>query len=276
MMSLSIGPLSLPFDRLLVLICLAIAFIVGAVAAKKDKTSVDGRIAGIFVIAMIAARISFVIQYWQEYQGNFWAMMDIRDGGFDGLTAIIIGFIAFIGFAWKQAKGRRAMVKGVMAGVLLWGLTTASLWAIKDTSQQLPQIMVKQLGGSTVNLSDVEHKKPRVINLWATWCPPCRREMPVLEEAQQTLDGIGFIFVNQGEHSAIIEQYLHQETLLLDNVLVDTTGSLGYQVGSRALPTTLFVNAQGQLVDAHLGELSKASLKAKLKKLVDKEQENTN
>jgi len=276
MMSLSIGPLSLPFDRLLVLICLAIAFIVGAVAAKKDKTSVDGRIAGIFVIAMIAARISFVIQYWQEYQGNFWAMMDIRDGGFDGLTAIIIGFIAFIGFAWKQAKGRRAMVKGVMAGVLLWGLTTASLWAIKDTSQQLPQIMVKQLGGATVNLSDVEHKKPRVINLWATWCPPCRREMPVLEEAQQTMDGIGFIFVNQGEHSAIIEQYLHQETLLLDNVLVDTTGSLGYQVGSRALPTTLFVNAQGQLVDAHLGELSKASLKAKLKKLVDKEQENTN
>lgn len=276
MMTLSIGSISLPFDRLLLLICLAIAFIVGAVAAKKDKTSVDGRIAGIFVIAMIAARISFVIQYWQEFQGSVWAMIDIRDGGFDGLTAIIIGFMALIGFAWKRAKGRQAMFKGVMAGVLLWVLTTASLWAIKDTSQQLPHIMVKRLEGAAVNLSDVEDGKPRVINLWATWCPPCRREMPVLEEAQQTMDGIGFVFVNQGEHSAIIEQYLQQETLLLDNVLADMTGSLGYQVGSRALPTTLFVNAQGQLVDAHLGELSKASLKAKLEKLIDKEQQSVN
>lgn len=273
-MSLSIGPISLPFDRLLLLICLAIAFVVGAMAAKKEGASVDGRIAGIFIIAMIAARISFVIQYWQEYQGSFWAMMDIRDGGFDGLMAIITGLIALVGFGWKQTKGRKALLKGVMSGVMVWSLTTVSLWAIKDTSQQLPQILVKQLDGDTVDLNQVEQGKPRVINLWATWCPPCRREMPVLEEAQQTMDGIGFVFVNQGEHSAIIEQYLQQETLQLDNVMADTAGSLGYQVGSRALPTTLFVNAQGQLVDAHLGELSKATLKAKLKKLIDKEPQN--
>lgn len=273
-MSLSIGPISLPFDRLLLLICLAIAFVVGAMAAKKEGASVDGRIAGIFIIAMIAARISFVIQYWQEYQGSFWAMMDIRDGGFDGLTAIITGLIALVGFGWKQTKGRKALLKGVMSGVMVWSLTTVSLWAIKDTSQQLPQILVKQLDGDTVDLNQVEQGKPRVINLWATWCPPCRREMPVLEEAQQTMDGIGFVFVNQGEHSATIEQYLQQETLQLDNVMADTAGSLGYQVGSRALPTTLFVNAQGQLVDAHLGELSKATLKAKLKKLIDKEPQN--
>lgn len=273
-MSLSIGPISLPFDRLLLLICLAIAFVVGAMAAKKEGASVDGRIAGIFIIAMIAARISFVIQYWQEYQGSFWAMMDIRDGGFDGLMAIITGLIALVGFGWKQTKGRKALLKGVMSGVMVWSLTTVSLWAIKDTSQQLPQILVKQLDGDTVDLNQVEQGKPRVINLWATWCPPCRREMPVLEEAQQTMDGIGFVFVNQGEHSATIEQYLQQETLQLDNVMADTAGSLGYQVGSRALPTTLFVNAQGQLVDAHLGELSKATLKAKLKKLIDKEPQN--
>ncbi|MHC9511885.1 TlpA family protein disulfide reductase [Kangiella sp. M94] len=276
MMSLSIGPISLPFDRFLIVICLAIAFIVGAFAAKKEKTSVDARIAAIFVIAMIASRISFVIQYWQEYQGNFRAMMDIRDGGFDGLTAILMGLIAFMGFAWKQSKGRKALVKGVTAGAMVWGLTTVSLWVIKDTSQQLPQIMVKQMNGDTIDLNQVEQGKPRVINLWATWCPPCRREMPVLEEAQQTMDGIGFVFVNQGEHSAVIEQYLQQETLQLNNVMADTTGSLGYQVGSRALPTTLFLDAQGQLVDAHLGELSKASLKAKLEKLIDKEQQSVN
>lgn len=69
----------------------------------------------------------------------------------------------------------------------------------------------------------------------------------------------------------MIEQYLQQEALSLKNVMADSTGSLGYQVGSRALPTTIFVNARGELVDAHLGELSRASLKAKLEKLANNE-----
>lgn len=270
-MSLSIGPISLPFDRFLILVCLAIAFIVGAFAAKKDKTSVDGSIAGVFILAMLAARISFVAQYWSEYQADFWSIIDIRDGGFDGITAVIVGALALAGFAWKRPKGRRALIKGFSAGALVWTVTTFAIGTIEDTSAQLPTIMVKQMNGETVDLNQVEQGKPRVINLWATWCPPCRREMPVLEEAQQNNSDIGFVFVNQGEHSVVIEQYLQQEALSLENVMADSTGSLGYQVGSRALPTTIFVNARGELVDAHLGELSRASLKAKLEKLTNNE-----
>lgn len=271
MMSLSIGPISLPFDRFLIVVCLAIAFIVGAFAAKKDKTSVDGSIAGVFILAMLAARISFVAQYWSEYQADFWSIIDIRDGGFDGIAAVIVGVLALAGFAWKRPKGRRALIKGFSAGALVWTVTTFAIGTIEDTSAQLPTIMVKQMNGETVDLNQVEQGKPRVINLWATWCPPCRREMPVLEEAQQNNSDIGFVFVNQGEHSAVIEQYLQQEALSLENVMADSTGSLGYQVGSRALPTTIFVNARGELVDAHLGELSRASLKAKLEKLTNNE-----
>lgn len=271
MMSLSIGPISLPFDRFLILACLAIAFIVGAFAAKKDKTSVDGSIAGVFILAMLAARISFVVQYWSEYQADLWSIINIRDSGFDGVTAVIVGTLALAGFAWKKPKGRRALIKGFSAGALVWTVTTFAIGTIEDTSKQLPTIMVKQMNGETVDLNQVEQGKPRVINLWATWCPPCRREMPVLEEAQQNNSDIGFVFVNQGEHSVVIEQYLQQEALSLENVMADSTGSLGYQVGSRALPTTIFVNARGELVDAHLGELSRASLKAKLEKLTNNE-----
>jgi thiol-disulfide isomerase/thioredoxin len=38
-----------------------------------------------------------------------------------------------------------------------------------------------------------------VINIWATWCPPCRREMPVLQQAQHDYPHVTFLFVNQGE-----------------------------------------------------------------------------
>ena len=276
MMSLSIGPLSLPIDRLLIVICLAVAMTVGAIAGRKDEASVDGRMALIFILSMLAARISFVIQYWEEYRGSIVSMIDIRDGGFDAIAAVMVGLLALIVIIWKKVKGRKALITGITADVLVWGLTTVTLWAIKDTSQHLPSIMVKQLDGRTIDLNKVEADKPRVINLWATWCPPCRREMPVLQEAQKTMDDIGFVFVNQGEHSAVIEQYLQRESLLLENVMADARGNLGYQVGSRALPTTLFINAQGQLVDAHLGELSRASLKAKLKKLRLNEPEEIN
>ncbi|MDX1553417.1 MAG: TlpA disulfide reductase family protein, partial [Marinobacter sp.] len=102
--------------------------------------------------------------------------------------------------------------------------------------------------------------QPTVVNLWATWCPPCIREMPVLEEAQDRYPGINFVFANQGEHPETINQFLSEQNLDLDHVLSDRQGGFGRAIGSQGLPTTLFYDAQGKLVDSHMGELSKASL----------------
>jgi hypothetical protein len=57
------------------------------------------------------------------------------------------------------------------------------------------------------------------------------------------------------------------QRLALDNMLLDTGGALARTVGSRAMPTTLFYDAGGRLVDTHLGALSEASLAAKLERL---------
>ncbi len=102
--------------------------------------------------------------------------------------------------------------------------------------------------------------KPLVVNLWATWCPPCRREMPVLAEAQRDNPELTILFVNQGEGQGVVNQYLEAEALGLDNVLLDSSGRLGQHVGSMALPSTLFYDAEGRQVGSHLGELSRASL----------------
>ena len=267
MMSLTIGPFSLSWERLLIFLSLAVAFIVGALVTKKENISIDTSIIKIFLVAMLAARIGFVIRYWSEYQTSIWSMIDIRDGGFDGPTAIVVGTLVFIGLLSRKPQGRAALFKACMAGMLVWSLAKITLSVIEDRSQQLPSAIVHSLRGEPINLNQLEAGRPRVINLWATWCPPCRREMPVLAQAQQQMKDIGFVFVNQGDHAAVIELFLQQEELLLDNIMVDPMGVIGYQIGSRALPTTLFVNARGQLVGAHLGELSRATLKAKLEKL---------
>lgn len=106
-----------------------------------------------------------------------------------------------------------------------------------------------------------------VINLWATWCPPCRREMPVLAEAQRLRSDVSFVFANQGEGVNTIQQYLAAANLLLSNVVLDPSKALGREAGSRGLPTTLFYDAQGHLVDAYVGALSTATLSSKLKKI---------
>jgi thiol-disulfide isomerase/thioredoxin len=103
--------------------------------------------------------------------------------------------------------------------------------------------------------------RPLVINIWATWCPPCRREMPVLQQAQHDYPHVTFLFVNQGETPENVSTFMATTGLMLSHVLFDGTGELARRVGSMALPTTLFYNAEGRLVGSHLGELSRASLR---------------
>jgi thiol-disulfide isomerase/thioredoxin len=109
--------------------------------------------------------------------------------------------------------------------------------------------------------------KPVVINLWTSWCPPCRREMPVLRQAQISYPEIIFIFANQGETAATVRKYMASEHIALENVLLDTNGQIGSLTSSGALPTTLFYHAQGMLVERRLGELSAATLADRLKSL---------
>lgn len=103
-----------------------------------------------------------------------------------------------------------------------------------------------------------------MVNLWATWCPPCVREMPVLQKAQADHPGVNFVFVNQGESADKVAAWLVARKLSLRNVLLDGQGQIGAAFKQRALPTTLFFNAKGQLVSMRVGELSAATLTERL------------
>src|SRR5699024_3760829 len=103
--------------------------------------------------------------------------------------------------------------------------------------------------------------QPVVLNLWATWCPPCRREMPVFEQAQAEFPDIAFVMVNQGESAQQAQDFLDTEGLVLSDVLLDPSSEAMQEFGARGLPTTFYFDAQGQFVDLHLGEITMAELK---------------
>ncbi|WP_372965922.1 prolipoprotein diacylglyceryl transferase family protein [Marinobacter sp.] len=266
MLSVGVGPVSLSIGHLLLVLAFIIALLVGGLTGRKQQTPVSGTLADIFLVALASARLGFVVRYFEHYQNDWLGIIDIRDGGFDMVTGLIAA-LTFAGYLmWKRTHIRHALGSAMAAGLITWGFTTGIISLINQQIQGLPEVALTDLSEAPVNLQNIAQDKPTVINLWATWCPPCIREMPVLEEAQQRYSGINFVFANQGEHPETIRKFLLEHNLNLRHVVSDRAGSFGRVVGSHGLPTTLFYNAQGTLVDTHMGELSHASLARSLER----------
>ena len=86
----------------------------------------------------------------------------------------------------------------------------------------------------------------------------------MLDAAQRSRPDVNFVFLNQGESAQQVAAYLRKSGLALQNVLLDGRSEAGVALGHRALPTTLFFDARGRLVDIRQGELSEASLAERL------------
>lgn len=219
-------------------------------------------------IGLLGARLAYVAAWWPQYRMHLASVVNIRDGGFDPLAGLIALVAAALVIGWRRPPVRRALAVGVVVGVAAW--TFGGLAARKLTESAhppLPTIALNDLDGKPVAIASLRGQ-PTVINLWATWCGPCRREMPVLAEAQRTLPHIRFVFADQGESAAIVRHYMQVQNLTLRNVLIDTNLQLSTHYNVRGYPTTLFLDANGQLRDIHVGELSRATLAEGLERIV--------
>ena len=258
MLTVALGPLTMALNHLLLICALALASLVGWRVAKRGGDNPESVLFGLFLLGLFSARVGFVIRYWSMYQGDLLQIIDLRDGGFLAWPGVIVLLLAALYRGWRRPGLRRPLGFGVVSGVAFWVLATLSL-NIYEQGTRLPDITLRNAAGETVKLTDYQGG-PLVINLWATWCPPCRREMPVLENAQQQRPDLTFLFVNQAESMQSVATFLETQGLSLNNVLFDRSGRLGQAVGSMALPTTLFYSPDGRLLGSHLGELSNASL----------------
>ncbi|MFM6830912.1 MAG: prolipoprotein diacylglyceryl transferase family protein [Novosphingobium sp.] len=264
--SLTVGPLALPFGML----ALFSALIAGVVANKWTSRTrpVDAESLYWIVVAigLVAARVAFVSMYPDEYLAAPLSMLDIRDGGFYAPAGIATISAVTVWFAWRDKDRRRPLVWAVGSGAAVWIVAALATLATPAPRMPLPDITLADVNGGSVALAQFAGG-PVVVNLWATWCPPCRREMPVLGTAQKRHPEVQFVFANQGERADTVRGYLSEQAFQLDNVLLDTSHEFSRLLGSGALPTTLFFDAAGRLVEQRMGELSAATLTQKLQLL---------
>ncbi|MEO6352553.1 MAG: TlpA disulfide reductase family protein, partial [Burkholderiaceae bacterium] len=244
MLTVNLGPFPVPMDRVFLLAAGLVAAGVGHWAGRAQKISISNSLIDMLIAAVVAARIAFVVIWFDIYRSAPWSMLDIRDGGFTRWAGVAAALLMAFWRGWRRPLLRKPLILGLAAGALVWGAMVGALRLTEKPT--LPTVALTTLAGTPVDLAALAAGKPMVVNLWASWCPPCLREMPVLAAAQKREAGVQFVFVNQGEGGAAVQRYLNTGQLGLTNVLLDPFTGFGRAAGSRALPTTLFYDASGQ------------------------------
>jgi len=260
---LTLGPFSFPAGLLTAFAAIVAMVIVGERYGRKHGVQIERSLWLVIGIALLAARVVYVLRFAHVYMEAPLTILSIRDGGFSTAGGLAAGAACAAFLGWRKRHHLKPLWLAAGAGVTVFGLATVAGMVLPQRSPPLPQVAMERLEGGTLAFSGLVGK-PVVVNLWASWCGPCRREMPVLRQAQLDHPEVTFIFVNQGESAETIRAYLTSQNLKLDNIVLDVRSQMGRALGSRALPTTFFFDAQGVLRGRRVGEVSAATLSEQL------------
>ncbi len=140
-----------------------------------------------------------------------------------------------------------------------------------DIEHPAPDFSLTTLDGSTASLSDYRGK-PVILNFWATWCGPCRVEIPALEAAWQNHQGEAvFLGVDVQEDPLQVADFAQQLGMTYP-VLLDETAETAQLYRVRAFPTTVFIDGQGVVIDIYTGPLNEPLLATRVQQLLETSQ----
>lgn len=154
----------------------------------------------------------------------------------------------------------------LLLGLILVGCSRAETPNATKVDRTLP---LQTLAGNQVDLADYAGQVI-LVNFWATWCGPCRAEMPALESFYQAHrhEGLVILAVNAGEPAERAQTYIDEGGYTFP-VVLDPDGSVaGYFGGVRAMPTTFVLDRQGTLAYQHVGQLDHTVLDEKVMPLL--------
>jgi peroxiredoxin len=178
---------------------------------------------------------------------------------------------------WRQALPLIASVLAIVIGIMLiagpaflssrLALESGMQSGMPKEGEPIPDFDLPTLDGRRVRLSDLRGS-PVLINFWATWCAPCKQEMPLIVEQYNWNKGKGLrvlaIDTLLNDNLDDMRAFVKQFNMNFD-VLVDETDAIagGWEV--LGLPTTFFVKPDGTVAKVHVGQLTADQLKEYLK-----------
>ncbi|MBF8223542.1 TlpA family protein disulfide reductase [Halomonas sp. 328] len=257
--AIALGPVLLSLPRLYaiaatLLLLAASAFLLGLPRALHARW-----FNGLLLSWLIGARLGHGLMHWEAYAAAPLDLLKLWQPGYHGLWGLLAALI------WSAWVLRHRVVP--MGGAMLLLVGSSALWLALVTwqpgakplaVQALPDLTLERIDGEPIDLRSLAGEKV-LLNLWATWCPPCLREMPLLAELDAR-EGITVVVANQGEDLLQVMRYLDDQALEFRYALLDPYQELMMRVESPGLPTTLLFDAEGRTIQHHVGELTRAQL----------------
>jgi thiol-disulfide isomerase/thioredoxin len=116
-----------------------------------------------------------------------------------------------------------------------------------------PDFELDTLDGQTVILSQLKGR-PVLVNFWATWCGPCRYEMPFLQQIYEDWPGdeLVLLTINVGESSSDVSQFMQSQGFSF-TVLLDGEAAVAQRYSVTGIPTTFFIDKEGVIQNVHVG-----------------------
>ncbi len=148
------------------------------------------------------------------------------------------------------------------ANTLATKMSAAGLQAVREGTELL-DFELQDLKGNNIKLSSYRGKVV-FLNFWATWCPPCRSEMPSMETLYKEYRdrGLEILAVDLQEDRERVEAFFKEYGLTF-TALLDTSGKVGAMYGARSIPTTYIIDRKGFIVAGAIGSRDWASPEAK-------------
>ena len=158
-------------------------------------------------------------------------------------------------FRFPHASSRR-----LLAGMLAVGLLGACGGDSGGTTAAALTVPIAAADGSSATLTEFSGT-PLVVNLWATWCSPCVKEMPALDEVASETTSVRIIGVNVGDDPAAAAAFAADLGVAYPQYR-DVDGGLMSEFAVANLPATAFIDADGTVLDVHSGAFTADELRS--------------
>ena len=137
-----------------------------------------------------------------------------------------------------------------------------------ERSRPAPDFTAPGLNGGPVRLADLRGR-PVVLNFWASWCPPCRAEMPEFERVWQTYRerDVVFVGVATSDRTDKAQAFLLESGVSYPNAL-DAGNDVAALFNAASLPTTVFIDRAGRIVTRRVGAMTAQQVAAQVEELL--------
>ena len=161
-----------------------------------------------------------------------------------------------------------ALLVILTSGLLVTGCATGT-GPSAQVGGTAPDFQLQDLDGQSVALSNLQGN-PVLLNFWATWCPPCRSEMPYIQQVYDEWSDKGLVVltINTGESSTTVKEFMQANGLSLP-VLLDRGGEVAEKYNIRGIPTTFFIDKDGIIQVKIIGAFpNEAAIEQNLGKII--------